>query len=453
MTVKQINGLQAPDGSYYVTLTDGAGNLATTGGGGITSGTTVITSGTDKRVLFDDAGVVGESAGLTFTKGNGTTTSLFTLGTTGILSSPGAGIFQHGGPDIDTNAAMVAQTIRFQGALAGGTSNQTGVNTTFIASPGKGTGAGGNFVFQVAPAGSTGTTVNAAVTALTIGPTYTAFGSGGANGLVIGSAGGLGINRLDVSTTAALVFLGNSGTQSSVSVVNGGTFAFGNSSTDVSGGNALGDVRFNRGGTGILALAAGATAQTFNIYATTDVNTGTPTNYSRLSQTMASGVGTFDVQTGGTGSANVGYAWKVGGTTKLDYGVTTASKWTLTGSLNVTSDVVVGTASIFGFGAVRGWIAASGDGSFYLTNQAGTGFTRLTFGGDGGATAPSIKRSTTSLQARLSDDSAFTNIQGKLTTDTAASTGLTAGVLSATTNATIVLYDSTGQAYRVPCII
>lgn len=35
----------------------------------------------------------------------------------------------------------------------------------------------------------------------------------------------------------------------------------------------------------------------------------------------------------------------------------------------------------------------------------------------------------------------------------AAVTGLTAGVLAATTNATIVLYDSTGQAYRVPCII
>ncbi len=35
----------------------------------------------------------------------------------------------------------------------------------------------------------------------------------------------------------------------------------------------------------------------------------------------------------------------------------------------------------------------------------------------------------------------------------AAATGLAAGVLAATTNATIVLYDSTGQAYRIPCII
>jgi len=35
----------------------------------------------------------------------------------------------------------------------------------------------------------------------------------------------------------------------------------------------------------------------------------------------------------------------------------------------------------------------------------------------------------------------------------AAVTGLTAGVLAGTTNASIVLYDSGGQAYRVPCII
>ncbi len=35
----------------------------------------------------------------------------------------------------------------------------------------------------------------------------------------------------------------------------------------------------------------------------------------------------------------------------------------------------------------------------------------------------------------------------------AATTGLVAGVLAATTNASIVITDSTGQAYRIPCII
>lgn len=73
----------------------------------------------------------------------------------------------------------------------------------------------------------------------------------------------------------------------------------------------------------------------------------------------------------------------------------------------------------------------------------------------GGVTSsfPALKRSATVLQGRLADDSAFCPVQGKLTTDTTATTGLGAGLLAATTNATIVFYDGSGQAYRVPCII
>lgn len=85
-----------------------------------------------------------------------------------IMSSPADASWQLGDADVDTTAAMVAQTLRSQGALAGGTSNQAGVNWTFIASPGKGTGAGGSFLFQTAPAGSTGTAVNASVKRLGI---------------------------------------------------------------------------------------------------------------------------------------------------------------------------------------------------------------------------------------------------------------------------------------------
>jgi hypothetical protein len=67
----------------------------------------------------------------------------------------------------------------------------------------------------------------------------------------------------------------------------------------------------------------------------------------------------------------------------------------------------------------------------------------------GGITSsfPALKRSTTSLQARLADDSAFTNIQGKLTTETA----YTAGSIVPT--GFLTLYDSTGTAYRVPCVV
>ncbi len=90
-----------------------------------------------------------------------------TLADTGWVR-PAAAMIQQGDIDKDTNALIVAQTYRTQGLIAGGTSNQAGKNFTLIVSPGKGTGAGGSFIVQTAPAGSTGTSVNTPVTALTI---------------------------------------------------------------------------------------------------------------------------------------------------------------------------------------------------------------------------------------------------------------------------------------------
>lgn len=92
------------------------------------------------------------------------------------------------------------------------------------------------------------------------------------------------------------------------------------------------------------------------------------------------------------------------------------------------------------------------DGIIGLFNSAGNNFTRLLLGGST-SSFPSLARSATIVQARLADNSAFAPLQGMLRTDTNATTGLTAGVLSALTNADIVIYDASGQAYRVPCII
>lgn len=79
-------------------------------------------------------------------------------------------------------------------------------------------------------------------------------------------------------------------------------------------------------------------------------------------------------------------------------------------------------------------------------------FNRINFLGDT-SSFPSLKRSATVLQSRLADDSNFSPLQGLLRTAANAVTGLGAGVLAATTNATIVITDASGQAYRVPCII
>lgn len=70
--------------------------------------------------------------------------------------------------------------------------------------------------------------------------------------------------------------------------------------------------------------------------------------------------------------------------------------------------------------------------------SAGTGFV-------GTSLFPALKRSSTTLQVRLADDSAFAPIQGKLTTDTAytAATVVPTGY--------ITIFDSTGTAYKVAC--
>lgn len=90
--------------------------------------------------------------------------------------------------------------------------------------------------------------------------------------------------------------------------------------------------------------------------------------------------------------------------------------------------------------------APTGGTDLTLNNGSFNGFGKLNFGGTT-SSFPALKRSTTTLQARLADDSAFASVQGKLTTDTA----YTAGAIVVT--GYLTLYDSTGTAYRVPCVV
>jgi hypothetical protein len=112
------------------------------------------------------------------------------IGASTTQTAPTAASLQLGAADVDLNANIVAQQMRTQGALTGGTSNQAGKDWTFIASPGKGTGAGGSFIFQVAPAGSTGSTPNTPVTALTLASTlFATFGGSVSRGNVVTKTG------------------------------------------------------------------------------------------------------------------------------------------------------------------------------------------------------------------------------------------------------------------------
>ena len=73
----------------------------------------------------------------------------------------------------------------------------------------------------------------------------------------------------------------------------------------------------------------------------------------------------------------------------------------------------------------------------------GNTFDRLMFGGNTNS-FPALKRTTTTLEVKLANDSAYTNVKGKLTTDTAYSAG------APTPTGYLVLYDANGTAYKVP---
>jgi hypothetical protein len=81
-----------------------------------------------------------------------------------ILGRRGTANLRFGAADA---AAPVPQFLSVQSVVAG-TSNTAGANLTITGSQGTGTGAGGSIIFQVAPAGSSGTAQNALATALTI---------------------------------------------------------------------------------------------------------------------------------------------------------------------------------------------------------------------------------------------------------------------------------------------
>lgn len=102
-----------------------------------------------------------------------TTSNTLTIGAqaagTGTLRSinlTSSGTIQLGAADA---AAPVAQTLQVQSVVAG-TSNTAGTDWTLQGSRGTGTGAGGNVLFKVAPAGSSGTTQNAAALVLAVEP-------------------------------------------------------------------------------------------------------------------------------------------------------------------------------------------------------------------------------------------------------------------------------------------
>jgi hypothetical protein len=170
-------------------------------------------------------------------------------------------------------AAPVAQTLSVQSVVAG-TTNTAGANLTIAGAQGTGTGAGGSIVFQVAPAGSSGTAQNALATALTIASNQNATFAGS----VIVPLGSAAAPTLGFGTTGIYSRANNvrinftiSGTDTGVEL-GGGVLALASTSQISWASGTLPssslELTILRDAANTLALRNGTNAQTFNVYGT-----------------------------------------------------------------------------------------------------------------------------------------------------------------------------------------
>jgi hypothetical protein len=178
---------------------------------------------------------------------------------------------------------------------------------------------------------------------------------------------------------------------------------------------------------------------------------------------VASGLASLSIGGAAIGSNALG----VTGTATFS-GSVTASAIVVTGSAIPTNGMYLTSADVPAF-------AASGSRRWYINNGAlvaNSTSGALISGAASSATVPTVVPHQGSTTAGLGGTSGVpAMIVGSATIESwssagaviasgktfqlgnAAVTGLTAGVLAALTNASIVITDSTGQAYRIPCII
>lgn len=100
-------------------------------------------------------------------------------------------------------------------------------------------------------------------------------------------------------------------------------------------------------------------------------------------------------------------------------------------------------ATAIGVNGTSAFLISPSSGVLNISDSSTTAFTQLNFG-DATSSVPGIRRSTTIMQARLGDNSAFTVLQAILRTDTA----YTAGVPVVT--GYMQIQDSTGTLYKLP---
>lgn len=197
-------------------------------------------------------------------------------------------------------------------------------------------------------------------------------------------------------------------------------------------------------GSGALVFANTPTLVTPNI----GVATGTALTLTQTTQQLSlnydgTNKATFAIGSGGKltiNSNNLGtcYEWQAGGTVIAQLSIVGA-----TGVMTM------------GYGANAAYTVAT-QGNFSSTKVLYdvTGNPNATATGITYPAASTLGLATDNVTRFKVSNTAATITSGiSLVLGNAATTGLAAGILAATTNATIVITDSTGQAYRIPCII
>lgn len=487
---------------------------ASSGGGaasGITIGTSVITGGTDKRLFYDNNGVVGETAQWTYNNSTG-----LLLGNMNAAAAPAA-ISGTGLQIVGADAAVGRVASYSFGAIAAFTvarANGTGATPTAIVS-GDQLGGFNSYGYRTSggaaysgPSSSVqsfatenwtstangtkivlATTPNTSTT-LTTGLTIdqdqsvamagratiaTSLAIGGAtigsNALAVTGASALAgqlTNILGTITTsqpfttsqtwnaAGVTFIGEDhnytdtasaagslaarwqvGGQPAIQITKAGVLQFGTINNTV---NPTIQFYFGSGGSGLGTLSGTLTAE----------SAGALTYFS-------AGVRAFQFSSNAFTSASLGIVgWAPAGDTRTAAdamftraGVASIQSGAQDAAVAVAQttrvqSVVAGTAAANGanwtlIGSLPTGTGTSGDIIFQTGVKTGSGTTQGT-----ATTALTIKGET----------QAITIAAGKqLVLGNSAATGLAAGVLAALTNASIVITDASGQAYRVPCII
>jgi hypothetical protein len=400
------------------------------GGGGSTA-----PGGSNTQVQFNDSSAFGGSSGFTFDKTN----IAITLGGATVTTS---------NPLLNTTQTWNAGGVTFTGWK---------LNVTDTAS------AAASLLMDLQVGGTSklrfGKTGTITIQGVTVNDLFT-FGGTAAGGIAFAS-NTLGQHYTLIGDSTA------SGGPAQLKFGSGATITWQSTTRSDSGTT---DLIIQRDAANTLALRNSTTAQTFNVY-----NTYTDASNNELFtaawaanvfylQTTKNGTGTnraLHLLSGSNltfGTSGTDARWQfdtsghflAGTDNTYDIGASGATRprniyiagtQTIGGRITGSNEIEAGAATWLGF-VGRSNINSPSNGVIGLYNNAQNDFTRLQFGGTT-SSFPALKRSTTVLQARLADDSAFGSIQGKLTTDTAYTAGVTVA------SGYITLYDSTGTAYKV----